>query len=94
MSALRQAVAVTGMNLRSIPARYTTSLVIVIGIAAVVAVLISVLAMVVVIGASTVSLLLDRSLSAPSRTLHVVLIAFAIGALLWMRRKGRPSRPG
>jgi putative ABC transport system permease protein len=45
MSALREAVAVTGMNLRSIPARYSTSLVIVMGIAAVVAVLISVLAM-------------------------------------------------
>lgn len=45
MSALKQAVAVTGMNLRSIPGRYSTSLVIVVGIAAVVAVLISVLAM-------------------------------------------------
>src|SRR3954463_7593265 len=45
MSLLREAAAVTGMNLRSIPARYGTSLVIVVGIAAVVAVLISVLAM-------------------------------------------------
>jgi len=45
MSALKEVVAVTAMNLRSIPARYSTSLVIVVGIAAVVAVLISVLAM-------------------------------------------------
>ncbi|MEJ1962084.1 MAG: ABC transporter permease [Gammaproteobacteria bacterium] len=45
MSAFRQTLAVTGMNLRSIPARYGTSLVIVIGIATVVAVLVSVLAM-------------------------------------------------
>jgi putative ABC transport system permease protein len=45
MSALRQAAAVTVMNLRSIPARLSTSLVIVVGIAAVVAVFICVLAM-------------------------------------------------
>jgi putative ABC transport system permease protein len=45
MNALKEAVAVTGMNLRALPTRYGTSLVIVIGIAAVVAVLISVLAM-------------------------------------------------
>jgi putative ABC transport system permease protein len=45
MSLIREATAVTAMNLRSIPARYGTSLVIVVGIAAVVAVLISVLAM-------------------------------------------------
>lgn len=45
MSALKEVAAVTAMNLRSIPGRYSTSLVIVIGIAAVVAVLISVLAM-------------------------------------------------
>jgi putative ABC transport system permease protein len=45
MSAWTQTVAVTGMNLRSLPGRYSTSLVIVFGIAAVVAVLISVLAM-------------------------------------------------
>jgi putative ABC transport system permease protein len=45
VGALREAVAVTGMNLRSIPGRYGTSLVIVVGIAAVVAVLISVLVM-------------------------------------------------
>ena len=45
MSAIRQSIAVTAMNLRGIPARYGTSLVIVVGIAAVVAVLISVLAM-------------------------------------------------
>jgi len=45
MSALKEAVAVTSMNLRSLPSRYGTSLVIVVGIAAVVAVLISVLAM-------------------------------------------------
>jgi putative ABC transport system permease protein len=41
----REAIAVTAMNLRALPSRYGTSLVIVIGIAAVVAVLISVLAM-------------------------------------------------
>jgi putative ABC transport system permease protein len=45
MSALRETIAVTEMNLRSLPKRFGTSLVIVIGIAAVVAVLISVLAM-------------------------------------------------
>ena len=45
MSLIREAAAVTAMNLRSIPARYGTSLVIVVGIAAVVAVLVSVLAM-------------------------------------------------
>ena len=45
MSALREVVAVTGMNLRSIPGRFSTSIVIVVGIAAVVAVGISVLAM-------------------------------------------------
>ena len=45
MSAMKEAVAVTEMNLRALPTRYGTSLVIVIGIAAVVAVLISVLAM-------------------------------------------------
>ena len=45
MSALKETIAVTGMNLRALPTRYSTSLVIVIGIAAVVAVLISVLAM-------------------------------------------------
>ena len=45
MSAFRQVVAVTGMNLRSLPARLGSSLVIVVGIAAVVAVLVSVLAM-------------------------------------------------
>src|SRR5688572_1433401 len=45
MSALREAAAVTAMNLRSLPSRYGTSLVIVVGIAAVVAVLISVMAM-------------------------------------------------
>ena len=45
MSAFRETIAVTGINLRSLPARYATSLVIVIGIATVVAVLVSVLAM-------------------------------------------------
>jgi putative ABC transport system permease protein len=45
MSALKEVLAVTGMNLRSLPGRFGTSLVIVVGIAAVVAVLISVLAM-------------------------------------------------
>jgi putative ABC transport system permease protein len=45
MSLIREAAAITALNLRSIPARYGTSLVIVVGIAAVVAVLISVLAM-------------------------------------------------
>src|SRR5262245_56093086 len=45
MSTLQQAAAVTSMSLRSLPGRYGTSLVIVVGIAAVVAVLISVLAM-------------------------------------------------
>ena len=45
MSVIREAVAMTAMNLRSLPARYGTSLVIVVGIAAVVAVLISVMAM-------------------------------------------------
>lgn len=45
MSAWREAIAVTEMNLRSLPSRYATSLVIVVGIAAVVAVLISVMAM-------------------------------------------------
>jgi putative ABC transport system permease protein len=45
MSAVTQAYAVTVMNLRSLPKRLGTSIVIVIGIAAVVAVLISVLAM-------------------------------------------------
>ena len=45
MSAFKEAIAVTGMNLRAMPARYSTSLVIVVGIATVVAVLISVLAM-------------------------------------------------
>ncbi len=45
MSAFKQVVAVTGMNLRSLPARLGSSLVIVVGIAAVVAVLVSVLAM-------------------------------------------------
>src|SRR5215510_8393236 len=45
MSSLRQITAVTGMNMRSIPQRLSTSLVIVIGIAGVVAVLVSVLAM-------------------------------------------------
>jgi putative ABC transport system permease protein len=47
MSALRQIAAVTAMNLRSIPQRLGTSLVIVIGIAGVVAVLVSVLAIAV-----------------------------------------------
>lgn len=45
MKTLQQIVAVTGMNLRSLPQRFGTSLVIVIGIAGVVAVLVSVLAM-------------------------------------------------
>src|SRR5262249_9409031 len=45
MSTLREALAVTGMSLRSLPARYATSLVVVVGIATVVAVLVSVLAM-------------------------------------------------
>jgi putative ABC transport system permease protein len=45
MSALNQIVAVTAVNLRSLPQRLGTSLVIVIGIAGVVAVLVSVLAM-------------------------------------------------
>src|SRR4030095_9027015 len=45
MSAARQIEAVTMMNLRMIPARFGTSLVICIGIAGVVAVLIAVLAM-------------------------------------------------
>jgi putative ABC transport system permease protein len=45
MSALREMIAVTGMNLRSLPSRYGTSLVVVVGIATVVAVLVSVLAM-------------------------------------------------
>jgi putative ABC transport system permease protein len=45
MKLLRQIFAVTAMNLRSLPQRAATSLVIVIGIAGVVAVLISVLAM-------------------------------------------------
>src|SRR5215472_15482994 len=45
MSIFREAMAVTAMNLRSVPQRYRACLVTVIGIAAVVAVLISVLAM-------------------------------------------------
>ena len=45
MSAIQQITAVTAMNLKSLPQRFTTSLVIVIGIAGVVAVLVSVLAM-------------------------------------------------
>jgi putative ABC transport system permease protein len=45
MSALRETLVVTGMNLRSLPTRYGTSLVVVVGIATVVAVLVSVLAM-------------------------------------------------
>ncbi len=45
MSSLSQTVAVTGMNLRSVPERYGSSLVTIVGVAAVVAVLISVLAM-------------------------------------------------
>ena len=45
MSALRETMAVTGMSLRSLPSRYGTSLVVVVGIATVVAVLVSVLAM-------------------------------------------------
>ena len=45
MSALRQASAITAINLRSIPQRFGTSLVICVGIAGVVAVLITVLAM-------------------------------------------------
>ncbi len=45
MKMFRQIVAVTGMNLRSLPQRLGTSLVIVVGIAGVVAVLVSVLAM-------------------------------------------------
>ncbi len=45
MTLFRQIGAVTAMNLRSLPQRVGTSLVIVIGIAGVVAVLISVLAM-------------------------------------------------
>ena len=40
-----EVIAVTEMNLRTLPARYATSLVIVVGIATVVAVLVSVLAM-------------------------------------------------
>jgi putative ABC transport system permease protein len=45
MSFIREAAAVTAMNLRSLPTRLATSIVIVVGIAAVVGVLISVLAM-------------------------------------------------
>ncbi len=45
MSALRQTVAITAINLRSIPQRLGTSLVICVGIAGVVAVLTTVLAM-------------------------------------------------
>src|SRR5687768_16599823 len=45
MNLFRQVGAVTSMNLRSLPQRASTSLVIVIGIAGVVAVLVSVLAM-------------------------------------------------
>jgi putative ABC transport system permease protein len=45
MSTLSETLAVTGMNLRSLPSRYGTSLVVVVGIATVVAVLVSVLAM-------------------------------------------------
>src|SRR5215468_1781570 len=45
MSTHREALAVIGMSLRSLPARYATSLVVVVGIATVVAVLVSVLAM-------------------------------------------------
>jgi len=45
MKVFRQIVSVTAMNLRSLPQRFTTSLVIVTGIAGVVAVLVSVLAM-------------------------------------------------
>src|SRR5262249_18389938 len=45
MSTIRETLAVTGMNLRSLPSRYGTSLVVVVGIATVVAVLVSVLAM-------------------------------------------------
>ncbi|HKE96616.1 MAG TPA: ABC transporter permease [Povalibacter sp.] len=45
MKTFRQIAAVTAMNLRSLPQRFATSLVIVIGIAGVVAVLVSVLAM-------------------------------------------------
>src|ERR1700761_2835041 len=47
MSAFRQIATVTAMNLRSIPQRLGTSLVIVIGIGGVVAVLVSVLAIAV-----------------------------------------------
>lgn len=45
MTLFRQIAAVTAMNLRSLPQRWSTSLVVVIGIAGVVAVLVSVLAM-------------------------------------------------
>jgi putative ABC transport system permease protein len=45
MTLFRQIAAVTAMNLRSLPQRWATSLVVVIGIAGVVAVLVSVLAM-------------------------------------------------
>jgi putative ABC transport system permease protein len=45
MKTLRQIASVTAMNLRTLPQRFATSLVIVIGIAGVVAVLVSVLAM-------------------------------------------------
>jgi putative ABC transport system permease protein len=45
MNALRQIIAITGMNLRAVPKRLASSLVIVVGMAAVVAVVISVLSM-------------------------------------------------
>jgi putative ABC transport system permease protein len=45
MKTFRQIASVTAMNMRSLPQRFTTSLVIVVGIAGVVAVLVSVLAM-------------------------------------------------
>ncbi len=45
MNAVRQIIAITGMNLRAVPKRLASSLVIVVGMAAVVAVVISVLSM-------------------------------------------------
>jgi len=54
MSTLRQIEAVTGANLRSIPERYKTSLVLVLGVAATVAVLVSVLAVATGLGKTLV----------------------------------------
>jgi putative ABC transport system permease protein len=65
MSLGRQIVAVTAMNMRSLPQRATTSLVVVVGIAGVVAVLISVL---------SVATGLTRTLSSTGRAERVIIL--------------------